>query len=73
MGAVHRIGALVVAALRGPRIASTVTIVVAVVQHVATADQRRRVAAMAAHLRRVDRRRVWMSFDERTGGPALST
>ena len=41
---------------------------VAVVQHVATADQRRRVAAMAEHTRRADRRRVWMSFDERTGG-----
>lgn len=44
---------------------------VAVVQHVATADQRRRVAAMAAHTRRADRRRVWMSFDEQPGGPAL--
>ena len=45
---------------------------VAVVQHVATADQRRRVAAMAEHTRRADRRRVWMSFDERTGGALTS-
>ncbi|NEK87458.1 DUF4383 domain-containing protein [Blastococcus saxobsidens] len=44
---------------------------VAVVQHVATADQRRRVAAMAAHTRRADRRRVWMSFDAPGEGPAL--
>ena len=43
---------------------------VAVVQHVATADQRRRVAAMAEHTRRQDRRRVWMSFDE-PGGSSL--
>ncbi len=37
---------------------------VAVVQHVATNDQRRRVAAMAQVHSRADRRRVWMSFDE---------
>lgn len=37
---------------------------VAVVQHVATNDQRRRVAAMADVHSRADRRRVWMSFDE---------
>ena len=37
---------------------------VAVVQHVATNDQRRRVAAMAPVHSRADRRRVWMSFDE---------
>ncbi len=37
---------------------------VAVVQHVATNDQRRRVAAMAQVHGRADRRRVWMSFDE---------
>jgi hypothetical protein len=37
---------------------------VAVVQHVATDDQRRRVAAMAQVHSRADRRRVWMSFDE---------
>ncbi len=37
---------------------------VAVVQHVATMDQRRRVAAMAQVHSRADRRRVWMSFDE---------
>jgi hypothetical protein len=37
---------------------------VAVVQHVATNDQRRRVAAMAHVHSRADRRRVWMSFDE---------
>jgi hypothetical protein len=37
---------------------------VAVVQHVATNDQRRRVAAMAHVHSRGDRRRVWMSFDE---------
>ncbi|SDN51047.1 protein of unknown function [Geodermatophilus sp. DSM 45219] len=36
---------------------------VAVVQHVATNDQRRRVAAMARVHSRGDRRRVWMSFD----------
>jgi hypothetical protein len=37
---------------------------VAVVQHVATNEQRRRVAAMAKVHSRADRRRVWMSFDE---------
>jgi hypothetical protein len=36
---------------------------VAVVQHVATADQRRRVAAMAQVRTRRERREVWMSFD----------
>jgi hypothetical protein len=36
---------------------------VAVVQKVATADQRRRVAAMAQVLPRAERREVWMSFD----------
>jgi hypothetical protein len=36
---------------------------VAVVQHVATADQRRRVAAMARVRTRAERRAVWMSFD----------
>jgi hypothetical protein len=40
---------------------------IAVVQHVATAEQRRRVTAMAEVRTRADRRRVWMSFD-RTGG-----
>ncbi|RBY78364.1 DUF4383 domain-containing protein [Geodermatophilus sp. TF02-6] len=42
---------------------------VAVVQHVASFDQRRRVAAMAQVHSRADRRRVWMSFDE--GGREL--
>ncbi|MGY1689243.1 DUF4383 domain-containing protein [Geodermatophilus sp. SYSU D01105] len=37
---------------------------VAVVQHVATEDQRRRVEAMARVHSRADRRRVWMSFDD---------
>ena len=36
---------------------------IAVVQHVATADQRRRVAAMALVDTRLERRRVWMSLD----------
>jgi hypothetical protein len=36
---------------------------VAVVNHVATAEQRRRVAAMAQVSSRGDRRRVWMEFD----------
>ena len=36
---------------------------IAVVQHVATADQRRRVAAMARVTGRADRRRIWMEFD----------
>jgi hypothetical protein len=40
---------------------------VAVVQHTATPDQRRRVAAMAQVRGRAERRRVWMSFD---GQPA---
>jgi Domain of unknown function (DUF4383) len=35
----------------------------AVVNHVATAEQRRRVAAMAQVRSRADRRRVWMEFD----------
>jgi hypothetical protein len=38
----------------------------AVVNHVATADQHRRVAAMARVHTRGDRRRVWMEFDRRT-------
>jgi len=42
---------------------------VAVVQHYATEDQRRRVEAMTKVHSRADRRRVWMSFDE--GGRAL--
>jgi Domain of unknown function (DUF4383) len=37
---------------------------VAAVQHLATDDQRRRVAAMAQVHSRADRRRVWMSFDD---------
>ena len=36
---------------------------IAVVQHAATADQRRRVAAMAQVHTRLERRRVWMSLD----------
>jgi hypothetical protein len=36
---------------------------IAVVQHVATPEQRRRVAAMAQEHTRQDRRRVWMNFD----------
>ena len=36
---------------------------IAVVNHVATADQRRRVDAMAQVRSRGDRRRVWMDFD----------
>ena len=36
---------------------------VAVVNHVATAEQRRRVAAMAQVRSRGDRRRVWMELD----------
>ncbi|SOE00677.1 DUF4383 domain-containing protein [Blastococcus haudaquaticus] len=36
---------------------------IAVVNHVATAGQRRRVAAMAEVRSRGDRRRVWMEFD----------
>jgi len=38
---------------------------IAVVNHVATAEQRRRVAAMARVHSRPDRRRVWMEFDAR--------
>jgi len=37
---------------------------IAVVNHVATAEQRRRVAAMARVHSRGDRRRVWMEFDQ---------
>src|SRR3954447_26580076 len=40
---------------------------VAVVQHYATPDQRRRVEAMAKVHSRADRRRLWMSFDDRVG------
>jgi hypothetical protein len=36
---------------------------IAVVNHVATADQRRRVEAMAHERTRAGRRRVWMAFD----------
>jgi Domain of unknown function (DUF4383) len=36
---------------------------IAVVNHVATTEQRRRVAAMARVHSRYDRRRVWMEFD----------
>ncbi|MGY1635674.1 DUF4383 domain-containing protein [Geodermatophilus sp. SYSU D00742] len=42
---------------------------VAVVQHTATADQRRRVEAMARVHSRAERRQVWMSFD--AGGRTL--
>jgi hypothetical protein len=38
---------------------------IAVVEHRATAEQRRRVEAMARVVSRQDRRRVWMSFDGR--------
>jgi hypothetical protein len=38
---------------------------IAVVNHVATAEQRRRVAAMAQVHSRFDRRRVWMELDGR--------
>ncbi|WP_448625680.1 DUF4383 domain-containing protein [Geodermatophilus sp. URMC 64] len=38
---------------------------IAVVQRIATADQHRRVAAMARVRGRAERRRVWMSFDGR--------
>jgi hypothetical protein len=37
---------------------------IAVVQRTATADQRRRVAAMAQVVSREDRRRIWMGFDQ---------
>ena len=40
---------------------------IAVAQHVATADQRRRVAAMAQVHTRQERRRVWMSLDAGSG------
>jgi hypothetical protein len=36
---------------------------IAVVNHVATAEQRRRVAAMASERTRAGRRRVWMDLD----------
>ena len=36
---------------------------IAAVQHLATPDQQRRVAAMAEVRNRAERRRVWMSFD----------
>ena len=39
---------------------------IAVVNHVATAEQRRRVTAMAAEHTRAGRRRVWMEFDAAT-------
>jgi hypothetical protein len=39
---------------------------VAVVNHVATAEQRRRVAAMALVRTRGDRRRVWMEMDRQS-------
>lgn len=42
---------------------------VAVVQHVASFDQRRRVAAMAAVHTRAERRRVWMEFDRAPSAP----
>jgi hypothetical protein len=38
----------------------------AVVNHVATSEQRRRVDAMARVRSRADRRRVWMDFDRRS-------
>jgi hypothetical protein len=41
---------------------------IAVVQHTATADQRRRVEAMARVRTRPDRRRVWMEFDRPGAG-----
>lgn len=40
---------------------------IAVVQHVATADQRRRVAAMAPVHTRLERRQVWMGLDAGPG------
>ncbi len=40
---------------------------IAVAQHVATADQRRRVAAMAQVHTRSERRRVWMELDAGSG------
>ncbi|MGY1722041.1 DUF4383 domain-containing protein [Blastococcus sp. SYSU DS0533] len=41
---------------------------VAVVQHTASPDQQRRVAAMASAHSRAERRRVWLSFDGPGGG-----
>jgi hypothetical protein len=41
---------------------------IAVVQHTATVDQRRRVEAMARVRTRPDRRRVWMEFDRPGSG-----
>ena len=43
---------------------------IAVVQHYATEDQRRRVHAMSAVRTRDGRRRIWMAFDE-TAAPVL--
>jgi Domain of unknown function (DUF4383) len=43
---------------------------IAVVQHYATEDQRRRVRAMSAVRTRDGRRRIWMTFDE-TAAPVL--
>lgn len=40
---------------------------IAVVNHVATAEQRRRVAAMAAERTRAGRRRVWTEFEKSPG------
>ncbi|WP_448624900.1 DUF4383 domain-containing protein [Geodermatophilus sp. URMC 64] len=42
---------------------------IAVVEHRATEDQQRRVAAMARVHSRPDRRHVWMEFDRPTAGP----
>lgn len=42
---------------------------VAVVQHTATPDQRRRVQAMAQARSRAERRRTWMEFDEAADEP----
>ena len=44
---------------------------IAVVEHRATEDQRRRVAAMAGLRTREDRRRCWMAFDL-LGGPRIA-
>ncbi|MCF6510105.1 DUF4383 domain-containing protein [Blastococcus sp. MG754426] len=41
---------------------------IAVVQHTASPDQQRRVAAMASAHSRAERRRVWLSFDGPGGG-----
>jgi hypothetical protein len=40
---------------------------VAIIEHRATADQQRRVEAMAQVRTRADRRDVWMSFDRTLG------